>query len=70
VRADISRETGKPSNFHKHDKHVHINLYDENDANVSYVLRRTKDEMNEPSLLLVGSNGLTLHDQEGTKGKN
>ena len=31
-------------NVHKHNLHCHINIYDETDSSVSYVLERVKGE--------------------------
>ena len=68
VKADLGI-TGRPSNLHKYNISVHINIYNENEACVSYIQERVREEMGDQSLLLVGSNGLMFFDQETTRGK-
>ena len=48
---------------------VHINICNENEACVSQIQERVREEMEDQSLLLVGSNGLMFFDQEATRGK-
>jgi len=67
TRADIG-PNGKPSNIHLHNLHVHINIYSEADACIAYIQEKVRDEMIDPSLTLVGTSGLTYHDNDGTKG--
>ena len=66
VRADLNKN-GKPR---KHNLNYHINIYNKTDACVSYILERVKDEMKDTTLKLVGSTGLTIFDQFGTKVSN
>ena len=61
--------TGRPSNLHKYNMSVHINIYNENEACVSHTQERVREEMEDKLLLLVGSNGLMFFDQEATRGK-
>ena len=68
VKADLG-VTGKPSNLHKYNMSVQINIYNENEACVSHIRERVREEMGDQSLLLVGSNRLMFLDQEATKGK-
>ena len=68
VKADLGI-TGRPSNLHKNNMSVHINIYNENEACVSHIQERVRDEMGDQSLLLVESNGLIFFDQEATRGK-
>ena len=68
VRADVG-ENGKPSNFHFHNLTAHVNLYSEEQAVVPFILEKVNNEMNDvEELILVGANGLTIYDQEGTRG--
>ena len=67
IRADIG-PNGKPTNFIMHNLSAHVNIYSENQANVSYLLEKVHAEMGDNQLLLVGPNGLVYHDQEGTRG--
>ena len=68
VKADLEI-TGRPSNLHKYNMSVHINIHNENEACVSHIQERVREEMGDQSLLLVGSNGLMFFDQEATRGK-
>ena len=68
VKVDLGI-TGRPSNFHKYNMSVHINIYNENEACVSHIQERVREEIGHQSLLLVGSNGLMFFDQEATRGK-
>ena len=68
VKADLGI-TGRPSNFHKYNMSVHINIYNKSEACVSHIQERVREEMGDQSLLLVGSNGLMFFDQEATRGK-
>ena len=67
VRADVATN-GKPSNVLLHNLTVHVNLYNEEQATVGYIMQRVRDEMGSEELILVGANGLTIYDQEGTRG--
>ena len=68
VKTDLGI-TGRPSNFHKYNMSVHINVQNENEACVSHIQERIREEMGDQLLLLVGSNGLMFFDQEATRGK-
>ena len=68
VKVDLGI-TGRPSNFHKYNMSVHINIYNENEACVSHIQERVREDIGHQSLLLVGSNGLMFFDQEATRGK-
>ena len=67
TRADLGTN-GRPSNSHRHNQHAFINLYSEEEACVTFELSKIKLEMQDESLMLVGSNGLAYADQEKTKG--
>ena len=67
-RADIMLDTGKPSNIHRYKLTVHVNIYREEDATIPYILEKAMESIDEENLILVGPNGLILHDQEGTRG--
>jgi len=68
IRADIG-SNGKPTNLNFHNLTAHINLYNEEDANVSFINKKTCTEMGDDSLVLTGANGLLILDQDGTRGK-
>ena len=68
VKAELGI-TGRPSNSHKYNMSVHINIYNENEACVSQIQERVREEMGDQSLLLAGSHGLMFFDQEATRGK-
>lgn len=67
IRADLG-ESGKPTNMAFHNLAAHINLYTEGDANVTFIKTKVKEEMHCDDLIIVGSNGLVLLDQDGTRG--
>ena len=66
--ADTMLYTGKPSNIHRYNLTVHVNIYREEDATIPYILEKVMESMDEENLVLVGPNGLILYDQEGTRG--
>ena len=68
IRADILLDTGKPSNIHRYNLTVHVNICREEDATIPYILEKVMQSMDEENLVLVGPNGMILYDQEGTKG--
>ena len=68
ISADIMLYTGKPSNIHRYNLTVHVNIYREEDATIPYILEKVMESMDEENLVLVGPNGLILYDQEGTRG--
>ena len=68
IRADIMLDTGKPSNIHRYNLTVHVNIYREEDATILYILEKVMESMDEENLVLVGPNELILYDQEGTRG--
>ena len=59
--------TGKLSNIHCYNLTVHVKIYREEDATISYILK-VMQSMGEENLVLVGPNGLIFYDQEGTRG--
>ena len=67
VKADVGNN-GKPTNMHAHNMSVYINIYNEEQATVSHILQKIREEMGNDDLILVGPNGLIYHDQEGTRG--
>ena len=68
VRADLDNN-GKPSNLRLHNHTVHVNIYSEEQACVTYLLHKIREEMVEEDLVLVGLSGLVIYDQDGTRGK-
>ena len=68
VRADLDNN-GKPSNLRLHNHTVHVNIYSEEQACVTYLLHKIREEMVEEDLVLVGASGLVIYDQDGTRGK-
>ena len=68
IRADIMLDTGKPSNIHRYNLTVHVNIYREEDATIPYILEKVMESIDEKNLVLVGPNGLILYDKEGTRG--
>ena len=68
IRADIMLDTGKPSNIHRYNLTVHVNIYREEDATIPCILKKVMESMDEENLVLGGPNGLILYDQEGTRG--
>jgi len=67
VRADLGRN-GKPSNFHTHNLTAHVNIYTLGQACVPFVCSKVCEEMGNKTLKLVGTNGLALYNQDGTRG--
>ena len=68
VRADLDNN-GKPSNLRLHNHTVHVNIYSEEQACVTNLLHKIREEMVEEDLVLVGLSGLVIYDQDGTRGK-
>ena len=68
IRVDIMLDTGMPSNIHRYNLTVHVNIYLEEDATIPYILERVKESIDKKNLVLVGPNGLILYDKEGTRG--
>ena len=68
VRADLDNN-GKPSNLILHNHTVHVNIYSEEQACVTYLLHKIRQEMVEEYLVLVGASGLVIYDQDSTRGK-
>ena len=66
VRADLD-EKGRPTNVHRHNTSVHVNIYNEDEANVTFVTDKVRDELDE--IILVDAKEITIRDQEGTSGK-
>lgn len=69
IRADLGLNS-KPTNTNFHNLTAHINLYTEEEACVSYVQRKVCEEMADTNLVIVGSTGLVIFDQEGTRGQS
>jgi len=67
VRADLSAQ-GKPINMHLHNRAIHVNIYNTDDASVHFVVNKVRDIMDDQTLLLVGTGGLVLNQEEGTTG--
>lgn len=59
--------TEKPSNLQKYNISVHIIICTENQVCVGHWQERLRKEMGDQSLLLTGSNGLIVFDQESTR---
>ena len=68
VRGDLDNNR-KPSNLRSHNHTVHVNMYREEQACVTYLLHKIREEMVKEDLVLVGSFGLVIYDQDGTRGK-
>ena len=45
IRADIMLDTGKPSNIHRYNLTVHVNIYREEDATILYILEKVMESM-------------------------
>ena len=45
IRADIMLDTGKPSNIHRYNLTVHVNIYREEDATIPYILEKVMESM-------------------------
>ena len=68
IRARIMLDTGKPSNIHRHNLTVHVNIYRVKIcATIPYILE-VMESMDKENLVLVGPNGLILYDQQVTRG--
>ena len=68
IHTDIMLDIRKPSNIHRYNLTVHVNIYCEEDATILYILEKVMGSMDEENLVLVGPNGLIFYDQEGTRG--
>ena len=60
---------GKPLNLRLHNDTVHVNIYSEEQACVTYFLHKIRQEMVEEDLVLAEAFGLVIYDQGGTRGK-
>lgn len=67
VRAELGIN-GKPTNMHVYNKILHINIWKEEDACVFFIQSKVREELRNDNLVLVGSSGLALTDQDGTRG--
>lgn len=67
MRADLD-QNGKPTNLQRHNHTVHVNIYSEEQACVTYVIAKIREEMETEDLVIVGPSGLVVYDQEGTRG--
>ena len=45
ISADIMLDTGKPSNIHRYNSTVHVNIYREEDATIPYILEKVMESM-------------------------
>lgn len=68
VRADLV-ERGRPTNVHRHNTNVHVNIYNQDEASVTFVTDKVRDELDEDEIILVDAKGIMIRDQEGTRGK-
>ena len=68
VRADLD-ERGRPTNVHRHNTSVHVSIYNQDEASVTFVTDKVRDELDEDEIILVDGKGITIRDQEGTRGK-
>ena len=68
IRADIMLDIRQPSNIHRYNLTVHVNIYCEEDATILYILEKVMGSMDEKNLVLDGPNGLILYNQEGARG--
>ena len=66
VRADLDNN-GKPSNLRLYNHTVHVNICSEQQACVTYLLHKICEEMVEEDLVLVGSSGSVIYDQDGMR---
>ena len=67
IRANLG-SNGKPTNMDYHNLTVHINLYVEEEACITNIQLKVREEMADNKLVIVGANGLVIFDQEGTRG--
>ena len=67
VRADLS-STGKPGNIMYHNKQVHITVSKPADANVNFITESARRKFSNDNIVIVGSNGIQIDDEEETKG--
>ena len=67
IRADLN-SNGKPTNMNYHNLTVHINLYVEEEACITNIQLKVREEMADNKLVIVGANGLVILDQEATRG--
>ena len=68
IRAHLGN-SGKPLNLRLHNHTVHVNIYSEERACVTYLLYKIRDEMVEEDFLLVGASELIIYEQDGSRGK-
>lgn len=67
VRADIG-SSGKPVNQHYYNLTSHIAVNGVSEACVEFIVSKVRELMGDESLQLVGSSGLVLSDDDGTRG--
>ena len=67
VRADLN-SNGKPTNMNYHNLTAHINLYVEEEACITNIQLKVREEMADNKLVIVGANGLVILDQGATRG--
>ena len=51
-----------------HNLTVHINLYVEEEACITNIQLKVREEMADNKLVITGANGLVILDQEATRG--
>ena len=68
VKAEIGANR-KPIVMHQAEIAL-VRIFAEEDANVNYIERKVRQEMDDNTLLIVGATGLRYTDQEGTRGKD
>lgn len=47
---------------------VHVNIYTEEQANVTYILSKVNEQLQCSNQVLIMPNGMVYYDQEGTRG--
>lgn len=67
VRADLD-PNGKPINCHRYNLTTHVPIYNDDQANLLYIVRNVRTQMEESDLEIVGPNGMRYYDEEGTRG--
>ena len=67
ARADLN-SNGKPTNINYHNLTAHMNLYIEEEACITNIQLKVREEMADNKLVITGANGLVILDQEATRG--
>ena len=66
VRTDLN-SNGKPTNMNYHNLTAHTNLYIEEEACITNIQLKAREEMANNKLFIVRANDLVIHDQEATE---